>query len=113
MSERTDLPEMGILPDADKVARHLLGCAPERCLSVCPVGGVWVQHHPACPGLLRHRLVAVRSEDYWDVECTVCGWLPSWKLYDTALDALRDARGHEHDEPCPGGKCIALIGGTT
>ena len=72
-------------------------------------------HHPACPKTLRHRVrrtksVVLKGIVTYEAICTICGDLPLLTIYDDANRAIRGAVGHEHDEPCPGGKCIALIG---
>lgn len=68
-------------------------------------------HHPACPGVWRHRVVVWKVESGGRAEyaarCSVCGWLPTLTIYETPHAAWLNGQGHEHDEPCPGGKCIA------
>ena len=74
--------------------------------------GVQGIHHPACPGTFRHRVSVLRMEGkvngdaLYGGECSRCGPL-GLGLYDTAHTAWLNTQGHEHDEPCPGGKCIA------
>ena len=66
------------------------------------------EHHPACQGTLRHRVVVNESgpQDFWP-SCTVCGPIPAGIDAQTSFsDAYRAAAGHEHDSPCDG-RCVA------
>lgn len=68
------------------------------------------EHHPACPGILRHRVV-VHGErgDHWP-GCSICGPIPAGiDAFTSVNDARSAGLSHEHDEPCPGGKCIVLV----